>query len=94
MLDAKEVLSSGYIGAEVNEDEINAQMRKRGRMPFCHCVVVLMPPLQFPHPPPSALTSFYSPSIGHISYYTLPLTYTSSCSSTQARQTETHTAAI
>lgn len=48
--------------------------------------------------PPSstcwALTSFHCPSIGHISYDTLSLTYTSSCSCTHARQTETYTDAI
>lgn len=49
-----------------------------------------------PTPPPArwALTSFYSQSIGHISYYTLPLTYTSSCSYTHATQTETRTPTV
>ncbi len=66
-----------------------------------------MPPLPPPPPPPPnpnptppppparwVLTSFYSQSIGHISYYTLPLTYTSSCSYTHATQTETHTPTV
>lgn len=54
-------------------------------MPFCSGAAVLMLQLQISQPPtpPSARTQ--SQSVGHISYYSLSLSYTRSCLYTRAR---------
>lgn len=62
-------------------------MRKREEgLPFCFGAVVLMLQLQISHPPPSARTFLHTLSIGRISYYTLSLSYTTSCLHTRAEQ--------